>query len=619
MERQSVGLTGSQSVSERKSSASAQRGAAMEKPSYAFSAPISARNGTLRENELLQLQETIGNRAVAQLVGASVAAPRSADERRESAMQLKEAPAVPNRTGLPDQLKTGIESLSGMSLDHVKVHYNSSKPSELSALAYAQGTDIHVAPGQEKHLPHEAWHVVQQMQGRVKATRQDQGFGINDDPALETEATAMGERALRTAGPEAPGQTAKPVQMAVAEPVRQMQYAVRTTDHQYNAMIRSIHAIGRSVNWMSTVEDAYDHIDQLREALNADEADIDDEDVNAVDDLEMELDDWAANIDNYTQEFVKLYTDPSQLSSRKRRKTDDGASPITAQTRMNDIFNQHKGILKFVKTMKANFPLNEGGFSAKGRAHWMFTSETPATGYQEDNTWTDGISLNGAKLNKKVYKVTKKLPEKASNPILNKNVAKQPNNSTKLAKLEKNLTPLVTSTNKVYKTAPAGKGRGDGQIRAMFGTNASAYAMLAGIPDWKQSKWEWLHVQGASLGGETDGSNLVVGTRDVNTHMMPFESNIRTLGKIVKDHSDKFDSLKVKYSVEGQHSVAKHKVEKIKINWELVKKGTAAPTVKDTKGEAVFKPLTGDATISKDEVAMLEQALKAERDKVTEQ
>jgi hypothetical protein len=33
-----------------------------------------------------------------------------------------------NQTGLPDQLKTGIESLSGMSMDSVKVHYNSTKP-----------------------------------------------------------------------------------------------------------------------------------------------------------------------------------------------------------------------------------------------------------------------------------------------------------------------------------------------------------------------------------------------------------------------------------------------------------------------------------------------------------
>lgn len=108
-----------------------------------------------------------------------------------------EAPAKRNDTGLPDNLKSGIESLSGMSMDSVKVHYNSEKPAQLNALAYAQGTDIHVAPGQEQHLPHEAWHVVQQAQGRVQPTMQMKaGVPVNDDPGLEHEADAMGARAL---------------------------------------------------------------------------------------------------------------------------------------------------------------------------------------------------------------------------------------------------------------------------------------------------------------------------------------------------------------------------------------------------------------------------------------
>lgn len=80
-------------------------------------------------------------------------------------------------SGLPGQLKAGIESLSGMSMDHVKVNYNSDKPAQLNAHAYAQGSDIHVAPGQEQHLPHEAWHVVQQAQGRVQPTMQMKAGG----------------------------------------------------------------------------------------------------------------------------------------------------------------------------------------------------------------------------------------------------------------------------------------------------------------------------------------------------------------------------------------------------------------------------------------------------------
>ena len=76
----------------------------------------------------------------------------------------------PNLTGLPDSLKNGIESLSGYSMDDVKMHYNSSDPAQLGSLAYARGKDIYVAPGQERHLGHEAWHIVQQKQGRVAPT-----------------------------------------------------------------------------------------------------------------------------------------------------------------------------------------------------------------------------------------------------------------------------------------------------------------------------------------------------------------------------------------------------------------------------------------------------------------
>ncbi|WP_299495241.1 DUF4157 domain-containing protein [uncultured Shewanella sp.] len=98
--------------------------------------------------------------------------------------------------GLPERLKLGIEQLSGHSMDDVKVHRNSSKPAQLQAHAFAQGNDIYLGAGQEKHLPHEAWHVVQQKQGRVQSTLQLQsGTLINDLPHLEREADVMGTKA----------------------------------------------------------------------------------------------------------------------------------------------------------------------------------------------------------------------------------------------------------------------------------------------------------------------------------------------------------------------------------------------------------------------------------------
>src|SRR5882757_9620912 len=120
---------------------------------------------------------------------------------KKAASPVRSLPAVPviqkkeNRTGLPDNLKSGMEDLSGFSMDDVKVHYNSDKPAQLNALAYAQGSDIQIGSGQEKHLPHEAWHVIQQKQGRVQPTMQMKtGTAVNDDAGLEHEADVMGEK-----------------------------------------------------------------------------------------------------------------------------------------------------------------------------------------------------------------------------------------------------------------------------------------------------------------------------------------------------------------------------------------------------------------------------------------
>ena len=97
---------------------------------------------------------------------------------------------------LPSNLSNGVKSLSGVATAGVKVHYNSAKPAQLNAEAYAQGRDIHLAPGKTRHLPHEAWHVAQQALGRVKPTMQlQETVPVNDDKRLEKEADAMGKKA----------------------------------------------------------------------------------------------------------------------------------------------------------------------------------------------------------------------------------------------------------------------------------------------------------------------------------------------------------------------------------------------------------------------------------------
>jgi hypothetical protein len=152
------------------------------------------------EEELLQGKPLAADGAALQRAGLEEEEPLQA--RMTAAVQRAprhDAPAA----ALPPALRAGIESLSGVNVSDVRVHAGSSAPAEVQAHAYAQGADIHLAPGQEQHLAHEAWHVVQQRQGRVQPTLQAAGVLINDDPALEAEADAMGERATRQ-GPQAP-------------------------------------------------------------------------------------------------------------------------------------------------------------------------------------------------------------------------------------------------------------------------------------------------------------------------------------------------------------------------------------------------------------------------------
>lgn len=106
---------------------------------------------------------------------------------------------------LPERLRGGIAELSGHDLVDVGVRYDSMAPGALNALAFAGDNEIHLAPGREDLLPHEAWHVVQQRQGRVIPTGRLGAAAVNEDPALEREAHEQGRRAAQTPASETPG------------------------------------------------------------------------------------------------------------------------------------------------------------------------------------------------------------------------------------------------------------------------------------------------------------------------------------------------------------------------------------------------------------------------------
>lgn len=96
---------------------------------------------------------------------------------------------------MPWAVVRAIEQLTGESLAKARVYYDSSRPAEVGALAYAQGAEVHLAPGQEGLLLHEAWHLVQQRKGRVKPTeRLEGGHWLNTDRSLEEEADVMARK-----------------------------------------------------------------------------------------------------------------------------------------------------------------------------------------------------------------------------------------------------------------------------------------------------------------------------------------------------------------------------------------------------------------------------------------
>ena len=159
---------------------SAETPAIQKKPAAPFFAPVTAMQG-----QSFFAAKGQDNGPAAQpffAPGPVVVQPKLAENTREE------------NTGLPQNLKLGIEHFSGIDMNDVRVNYNSEEPDNIGAHAYTQGSIINIGPGQEKHLPHEAWSVVQQKQGRVKTIIQMQdkaNANDNKNPELKKELDGM--------------------------------------------------------------------------------------------------------------------------------------------------------------------------------------------------------------------------------------------------------------------------------------------------------------------------------------------------------------------------------------------------------------------------------------------
>ena len=132
----------------------------------------------------------------------------AAEGNGDEATQFKKGDAGGDGAGsgggdLPTDLRSQMESSLGGNFGNVKINANSAKASEMGALAYTQGEEIHFAPGQfqpgshegQTLIGHELAHVVQQREGRVQATGSEKGMAVNTDHGLEAEADQLGAKA----------------------------------------------------------------------------------------------------------------------------------------------------------------------------------------------------------------------------------------------------------------------------------------------------------------------------------------------------------------------------------------------------------------------------------------
>jgi Domain of unknown function (DUF4157) len=468
-----------------------------------------------------------------------------------------------NNTGLPDNLKSGIENLSGYSMNDVKVHYNSDKPAQLNAHAYAQGSAIHVAPGQEKHLPHEAWHVVQQKQGRVQATKQLKGkVAINDDAGLEREADVMGAKA----------NSLETIQNKTQNTV------LNNQNQQFDSPIQA--------KFIKLSEEKILFL--VAEAKKKDE-DLDAEYLQGlyISDSEVDSPDPKLYIE-VMKVAHPIFTGKLELGSKVKIFTVVDEADYGEDTVFSDLTESKKITTKELVANASRFISKEegtkifhdlafsiltGGVDDSAGGYGTIEFRFKATkgdvyvpyGYDKDSSiFKESKDLRIVEESRidieryKSYYIEANLPypkerigpdflfieesliEDFSNTILEIHMGGiiPRETASTLAKPTVGVklpdAPIqVPKTRKKEYTYRAPRGSRDaGQKAAMSNFSAYDYVKRFSTKEADSTSWEWLHIQGSRLGGPNRPENLVAGTAEANTHMIPYERAIFELSTV---------------------------------------------------------------------------------------
>jgi hypothetical protein len=126
-------------------------------------------------------------------------------QKKETLPFQKKSNQSSSSSSLPEDTRGKMENAFKTDFSNVNIHTNSQSATDVGALAYTQGNDVHFAPGQFKPntqsgqelIGHELTHVVQQRAGKVQPTTNVGGMPVNDSKGLENEADNMGRKAAQ--------------------------------------------------------------------------------------------------------------------------------------------------------------------------------------------------------------------------------------------------------------------------------------------------------------------------------------------------------------------------------------------------------------------------------------
>ncbi|MEO9322209.1 hypothetical protein ABFT23_01880 [Nocardioides sp. C4-1] len=326
----------------------------------------------------------------------------------------------------------------------------------------------------------------------------------------------------------------------------------------------------------------------------------------------------AAAVTGLQEAIADLATRSNKLLELRAaigRKRNHATRPaeVAAVAALRTAFIEHDD--KIADLYAELFPICSN-FSAVGRAHDLGDAVDSGTGhemgYLKGAEFDDMPTDWHTKFNKSAATSPDAVP--AKKPAM----AKKWNGKT----AEQYEAALATPPKEQKFTRATPKDREGGQLKAMQECSAANFAELAGIDRHDQTRWEWLHVMAASLGGETSPKNLVLGTRDANTHMMVYESHLSQMAAMV-GASKKYKKLDAAFKLVASSDARSlpHRVEAIVIEWE-VKPGPTPPggtAAKPLKGKATFDVLDFSANIAKAEVRVMAAQLKEYRTKLDPQ